>query len=236
LWKSSTFVTRIERLHAINEELRRNAPRLVSASALAARFDVSRRTIERDLDALRLAGVPTYGQVGRRGGTALVAGGPSRPVSLTTAEIVSLVVAAQVADGSPYSVSAKTAIDKLLDTLDDAQRVAVEALRARFRLAPTRPGVRARVRSVVEDAVRTQTIVTISYTDREGNRTRRSVEPVGFYLDGDHWSLIGWCHLRQAGRMFHLDRVRRADATARPCDLRHPDEVLGWVPRPGRPA
>jgi len=227
---------RIERLHAITEELRRNAPRLVSAEALASRFEVSRRTIERDLEALRLAGVPTYGQVGRRGGTALVAGGPSRPVSLTTAEIVSLVVAAHCAEGSPYSISAKTAIAKLLDALDDAQRVAVEDLRARFRLAPTRPAVRARVMSVVEDAVRTQTVVTISYTDRDGNRTRRSVDPVGFYLDGDHWSLIGWCHLRYDGRMFHLDRVTRADATARPCQPRDPDEVLGWVPRPGRPA
>jgi predicted DNA-binding transcriptional regulator YafY len=121
---------RIERLHAITEELRRSAPRVVPAGALAARFEVSRRTIERDLDALRLAGVPTYGQVGRRGGTALVVGGASRPVSLTTAEIVSLVVAAHCAEGSPYSISAKTAIDKLLDALDDAQRVAVEALRS----------------------------------------------------------------------------------------------------------
>jgi predicted DNA-binding transcriptional regulator YafY len=103
-------------------------------------------------------------------------------------------------------------------------------------LALNRPAIRARVLSVVEDAVRTQTVVAISYKDREENRTRRSVDPVGFYLDGDRWSLIGWCHLRQAGRMFYLDRVSRADATARPCQPRDPDEVLGWVPRAGRPA
>lgn len=151
-----------------------------------------------------------------------MAGGQARPVALTIAEIVSLVVASHVADGSPYSVAGRSAIDKLLGALDDPQRVAVEHLRSRFRLAPTQRAVLARVMSVVEDAVRDQTVVTISYEDRNGIRTRRAVDPVGLNLDGVHWSLIGWCHLRQAGRMFHHERIRRADKTAQACQPRDP--------------
>lgn len=226
---------RIERLHAITEELRRHAPRPVSARALAERFEVSRRTIERDLEALRLAGLPTYGQPGRVGGTALVAKGPSRPVSLTTAEVVSLAVAVRLASGSPYGTAGRSAVAKLIDALDEADQVLVDSLRDRFRLATAAPVVSGRVLSVVEDAVRTQTVVKLSYRDRNGVRTRRPVDPVGFYLDVDHWALIGWCHLRGDGRMFHLDRIVRADRTSWPCPHRDLDEVLGWVPRPGRP-
>ena len=56
-------MNRLERLHALTEHLRRVAPRPVSAASLADRFGVSRRTIERDLAALRNAGVEP-GQVG----------------------------------------------------------------------------------------------------------------------------------------------------------------------------
>ena len=227
---------RIERLHAITEELRRSAPQLVPARRLAERFGVTRRTIERDLDSLRLAGVPTYGQAGRRGGTALAAGGPARAVAFSTAEIVALVVASHVAGDAPYSSAGRAAIDKLLDAMQDAERVGVEALRARFRLAPPESVVQRRVVSVVEDAVRDQTAIRLTYCDRNDVRTRRTVDPVGLYLDGSRWSLVGWCHLRQDGRLFHLERIRRADPTSQPCPPRDPDEVLGWVPRPGRRA
>ncbi|MEM9656617.1 MAG: HTH domain-containing protein, partial [Actinomycetota bacterium] len=59
---------RLERLFAINDTLRRAAPHRVSAAKLAEEFDVSRRTIERDLASLRAAGVPLYAERGRTGG------------------------------------------------------------------------------------------------------------------------------------------------------------------------
>ncbi len=228
---------RIERLHAVGELLRDAAPHPLSAATLAARLGVSRRTIERDLETLRLAGVPLYGLAGRRGGTAIVGSGPPRPIAFSTAEIMALVLAAHVAADAPYAAAGATAVDRLLGALAAPERLAVEALRARFRLAPgDDPAVRPRVRSVVEDAVRSQTVVRLRYVDRNGAPTRRAVDPVGFYLDGDRWWLVGWCHLRAGGRMFRLDRIVGADPTTRPSTPRDLDEVLGWVPRPGRPA
>jgi predicted DNA-binding transcriptional regulator YafY len=240
-------VQRIERLHAIGEQLRRSSPRPVAAHVLAERFGVTRRTIERDLASLRLAGLPMYGQVGPGGGSAvLVSSSSSRAfVALTIAEITSLVVAAHHMRGAPYSVAGGAAIDKLLGVLGEPERLAVGALRDRFRLAPSsssglpvttgraRPAANARVRSVVEDAVRLQLAVRITFTDRHGITTRRTVEPTGFYVADERWSLVAWCRARHAGRMFRLDRIWRADPTAQPCVSRNLDEVLGWVPEPG---
>jgi biotin operon repressor len=61
-------VTKTERWYAVVEELRAVSPRPRSAQWLADRFEVSRRTIERDLDGLLQAGVPLYAKAGRAGG------------------------------------------------------------------------------------------------------------------------------------------------------------------------
>jgi predicted DNA-binding transcriptional regulator YafY len=74
---------RIERLYAISDRLRRAAPAIVPARQLAIELGVTRRTIERDLAALRNAGVPLYGQPGRGGGAVSVAR-PSRVVACST--------------------------------------------------------------------------------------------------------------------------------------------------------
>ena len=64
-------MNRTDRLYALVEELRACAPRRVSARELAARYEVSVRTIERDIGALQQAGVPVYADVGRGGGYTL---------------------------------------------------------------------------------------------------------------------------------------------------------------------
>ena len=130
-------------------------------------------------------------------------------------------------------MAGRTAIDKLLDSIDDSQKVVVEQIRSRFRIAPNFQVLKPRVISVLEDAVRIQHVVKITYLDRNGEKTRRTVDPVGFYRDENRWSLIGWCHLRHAGRLFILDRVQRADATSIAAEPHDVDQVLGWVPKLG---
>jgi predicted DNA-binding transcriptional regulator YafY len=225
---------RIERLYAISERLRHAAPAIVPAHRLAEELGVTRRTIERDLAALRNAGVPLYGQPGRGGGSGSVAR-PTRAMAVfDDAEIVALVIAAHLAADAPFATAGRTAIGKLLDLLDEPRRVAVDSLRDRFRVAvPDTQPVSRRVRSVLEDAVRAQTVVGLAFTDRNGVRTTRSVEPVGFYSAEGSWSLVAWCRLRDGGRLFRLGQIARATATGQQFDPRDLDQVLGWVPDPG---
>src|ERR1035441_1335002 len=64
-------VNRANRLYALVEEPRAVAPRPRSARWLAGRFEVSVRTVERDISALQQSGVPIYAQPGRTGGYCL---------------------------------------------------------------------------------------------------------------------------------------------------------------------
>lgn len=228
------LVNRLERLYAVSEELRRAAPRARSASWLAERFDVSRRTIERDLAALRNAGLPTYPVDGPHGGVAVHTNGPRALLSLTTAELTALALAATVVRGMPFGWACDGAVAKLTDALPAEHRVALDDLRARVRVVPPEPPrPPARVAAVVEDGVRRGTVVRLAYVDRNGAATERDVEPVGFHGDAEGWYLVAWCRLRHGGRVFRLDRVRSATATTERAPPRDYDEVLGWVPRRG---
>jgi predicted DNA-binding transcriptional regulator YafY len=227
-------MNRLERLYAISELLRREAPRPVSAGRLADRFQVTRRTIERDVAALRYGGLPLHTIDGPRGGVALATTSPRTLLTFTPAELTALVLAATNAGTMPYGYAASSALAKLLDALPAETRVQVDDLRRRIRVVPVAAGTgTSRVRTTVEEAVRTGTVVSLTYRDRNGVTTSRQVEPVGFYGSPEHWSLVGWCRLRQDGRLFHLERIVRARLTRERAPEHDYDTVLGWVPDRG---
>ena len=223
-------MNRLERLHAIAETLRRSAPTPISSAVLADRFDVSRRTIERDLNALREAGVPLYSEMGRTGGQVTLDQQGSSVLTLSAAEVSALLVALAAAGPQlPFGDAGASAANRLLDSLGPITRVGVEELRSRVRVRQ-QPTSARRARRTVEEGVRRGVVVNLDYVDAQGEMTTRSVDPVGFYNGRDGWALIAWCHLRAAGRLFRLDRIRSARLTTRPAVRHDVDDTLGWVP------
>jgi predicted DNA-binding transcriptional regulator YafY len=224
-------MNRLERLYAITEELRRRAPGVVSAASLAEHFGVTRRTIERDLAALREAGVPIDGAPGRGGGVSVDRRAQRVIFSLSAGEVTALLLAAAATEGMPFADAGRTATRRLLDALAPPTRVEVDALRGKIRaVASDAPTGAPRVRRTLEEAVREGRVVNITYLDRNGAVTRRAVEAVGFYGGADGWYLIGWCRLRRDGRVFRLDRIERAQGTSERFAPRDVDATLGWVP------
>jgi predicted DNA-binding transcriptional regulator YafY len=228
-------VNRTDRLYALVEELRARAPRRLSARELATRFEVSARTVERDISALQQAGVPIYADVGRTGGYALDKSRTLPPLNFTPAEAVAVAIALGRGEGSPYSRSARTALHKILSAMPAVDGAAAHDIAERIRfLAPAGPREPASVPAVLEEAVVTCRVVRLGYLDRSGVTTERTVEPVAFTAGADCWYFLGWCRLRGAGRVFRTDRVLRAvllEETAPrhsfedlACDL--PDDVV----------
>jgi predicted DNA-binding transcriptional regulator YafY len=222
---------RLERLYAVAEEIRRRSPATVSASQLAERFEVSRRTIERDLNALRDAGVPVYATPGRAGGHGMVRQGGQIVFTLSAKEATGLLMAAAASEAVPYADAARAAARRLTEALPEPTKVAVDELRGRIRTsAPGERIVEPRVLRTLEEAVRRGLVVNLVYADRHGAVSERTVDAVGFHGGGSTWYLIGWCHLRRDGRVFRLDRVERASLTRTAFEPRDVDETLGWVP------
>jgi predicted DNA-binding transcriptional regulator YafY len=204
-------VNRTDRLYALVEELRACAPRRLSARELAARFEVSARTVERDISALQQAGVPIYADVGRTGGYTLDKSHTLPPLNFTPAEAVAIAVSLSRSEGSPYSRSARTALHKILSAMSAGDGAAAFELADRIRfLSPAEPAELASVPAVLEEAVAARRVVRIEYVDRSGAVTERVVEPVAFTAGSRCWYFLGWCRLRSEGRVFRTDRIRSA--------------------------
>ncbi|WP_342801912.1 WYL domain-containing protein [Nocardia sp. No.11] len=201
-------MTKTERLYALAEELRAYSPRPRTARQLAARFEVSTRTIERDLAALQQSGLPIRTVPGRAGGYALDRHRTLAPVSLTAAEATALAVALPRLAGTPFAAAALSAVHKVVAVLPEQDRLRATTLVERVRFFPVAP---APVLSpAILDALLGGRVLRIEYLDRLGAPTEREVEPLAFVAGREHWFLYAWCRMRSGLRGFRLDRVVRA--------------------------
>ena len=138
-------MNRTDRLYAIVEELRAVSPRPRSASWLAGRFEVSRRTIERDISALQQTGVPVWAEPGRTGGYCLDRARTLPPVNFSPDEAVAVAVALGGLAGTPFAGAGSTALRKILAAMRDDDATAAHDLAARVHLlgAPAATSERA---------------------------------------------------------------------------------------------
>ena len=208
-------MNRTDRLLAIMLELQ--ARRYTRAEDLAAQFEVSVRTIYRDVLALCEAGVPVVATPGY--GYALTPGYFLPPLMLTPAEAGMLLLGSTfVADriGPPYKQAVMLARKKIEKILPDRTRQEVEFLQDSFRfagrVAPTPPEADAHL-ALIQRAVVEREVVHLHYHARYGEPGERDVEPhVLVHVDGT-WILGAYCRVRQDMRYFRLDRVDAAAAT-----------------------
>ncbi|WP_336651186.1 MULTISPECIES: helix-turn-helix transcriptional regulator [unclassified Leucobacter] len=224
---------RAERLHAITEMLRRSGSRGCTAERLAHEFEVSTRTIKRDLDTLEHSGVPIWSRPGPGGGYGVAARSNLPPISLSPAQAVALLAAVSAAADAPYADLASAGVRKIIDVLDPRTRAKADQLARRIWVDSDRPATRA-VRSALEEAMTEQRVVRIRYTAGGGERTVREVEPVIFASTNGHWYLIGWCRLRDAMRWFLITRIERATVTQAPCSG-HSVAEIGTPPATAAP-
>ena len=204
-------MTRTDRLYALVEELRAVAPRPRSARWLAERFDVSARTIERDLSALQQSGLPIWAEPGRTGGYCLDPAHTLPPLGFTVDEALSVMVALGTLATSPFRDSATSALRKIVAVTDDRSLSETADLATRIHLlGEDRPSETPRA---LVDALRTGGVLQIAYVDRGGVATAREVEPMGFVGKGGDWYLVAWCRLRDGIRAFRGDRITDVDTT-----------------------
>jgi predicted DNA-binding transcriptional regulator YafY len=201
-------VNRLDRLYAIVEEMRAAGSSGRSARRLAERFEVSIRTIERDVLALQEAGVPISSQLGRRGGYVLDASMTLPPLNFTPSEAVAMAVGLRRLDDTPWARDARTALLKVLTAMPDhaAARARTMADGVRLLVQPLDAPDQGIADAVVQ-AVEEATPILIDYLDVGGRPTVREVEPHHVVLGPNGSYVTGWCRMRQDERVFRIDRI-----------------------------
>jgi predicted DNA-binding transcriptional regulator YafY len=196
---------RADRLFQIVQYLR--GGRLLTAATLAARLEVSERTIYRDVADLQSTGVPIDGAAGV--GYIMRSGYDLPPLMFTRDEIVALVAGVRMVKswgGISMARAAAEALVKIELVLPPGERTRAASASVFAPPMELTDDIRALI-DVVEKAVEARDIMRFDYEDREGARTERYVHPLGLWFWGKVWTMVAWCEMREDFRMFRLDRT-----------------------------
>jgi predicted DNA-binding transcriptional regulator YafY len=209
-------MNRTDRLYALVEELRAAGLRGRTARQLAAHFEVSVRTVERDLSALGQAGVPLSTKQGRGGGFTLDRSMSLPPLNFTPHEAAAVAVALSRSEHVLFTKDARSALQKIMAAMPeralDEARITAEKVRL---LVQPIPDPDAEIAETTWRAVRENQVLRIHYIDVGGVETIREVEPQHIVVGPNGSYLTAWCHLRGDDRVFRMDRITEAERSPR---------------------
>ncbi|QBQ40478.1 YafY family transcriptional regulator [Sphingobacterium psychroaquaticum] len=213
---------------------------LVRAQDLAVRFEVSLRTIYRDIQALQGAGVPIYGETGI--GYALVQGYKIPPTSFTREEALSFAAAekliANYFDKDLY-LHFSTAMNKMKSILRTADKEDIATVEEKVFLKPKEHVFNQKVPaalSILLKSIAQKVQVVVDY-QKSGSATvdERNLEPIGLFHEHGFWYLMAYCLLRNDYRQFRLDRIQEIKLIANQRFTKQHEELAYYLKKDNDP-
>lgn len=199
---------RLSRLTAILIQFQ--TKHIVTAAELSQKFQVSKRTIYRDIKALESAGVPILTEEGK--GYMLMEGYKMPPVMFTEKQANALILAEQLVlqnKDASFVKDYSEAIDKVKSILRYSIKDKANLLADRTQFDEVINQERnSHHLSDLQYALTNYYLVKIAYTNKENIASERLIEPFAL-LNSDNWYLVAWCRLREEFRFFRLDRIQQ---------------------------
>lgn len=174
----------------------------VTAAELAERFEVSVRTIYRDMDTLSAAGIPVYAKKGKNGGICLTEQFVLNKMLLTKDEQQEIL----------------SGLVSLRETKAEAGENILQKLGEFFRTDPVDwlaidlsdwSGSRVQLYENIKNAILSRRLLQFDYYGKNGQMRRRTVEPVKLLFKEYTWYLKAYCRERKDWRLFKLFRIKR---------------------------
>ena len=215
-------MNRIDRLSAILIQLQ--GKKVVKAAEIAERFNISLRTVYRDVKALQESGVPIGAEAGT--GYYIVEGYHLPPVMFNREEAAALLTGEKLMEHFSDRSNRQqfsNAMQKIRAVLRGSEKDFLEVLDENIAVLSNRPEQQEqfpnRFLTDIQHALGKQLILQMEYLAAHSNEfTKREVEPIGIYHNNETWYLIAWCRLRQDYRNFRTDRIRNMHVSNTPYD------------------
>lgn len=212
---------RAERLFRLVSELR--ARDLCRAEDLARYFEISVRTVYRDIAHLQASGLPIEGEAGV--GYILRPGFDLPAMTFTFEQIDALAVGlsfVEIAGDCSLSQAAREVRAKLQASMPEPDKRKLESAPL---FASRRDGRAAPFAKVVRRAIREAKVLQLGYTNENGNLSSRRVRPLAIWAFSNGWLFAAWCELRNDFRAFRFDRIADIAETG-DCFADNPDQNL----------
>ena len=222
---SSDSLKRFDRIIAILIQLQ--SKRIVKAQDLADRFQVSLRTIYRDIRTLEASGVPIASEAGV--GYSIMEGYRLPPVMFTREEASSFVAAEKLMQkytdktlGSYH----ESAMFKIKSVLRGSQKDWITALESQVDIGPApdlfNKDIPDALEILFESIAEKQQVKLLYYGIESTKPIERIIEPVGIFHENNYWYVMGYCHLRADYRQFRTDRMEAISRTRLAFHKEHP--------------
>lgn len=217
---------RLERLLAIVMYLL--SRKRATAKEMAEHFEVSVRTIQRDIDALSMAGFPVFAWQGRQGGYELLDTFKMDRNFLTAQELETLRTVLSGIEATYTDDRIQRLISKF-DYMDQNSPEAFKEIKSGVIHIDLSGwgGQEALAEQVktIRCAIENRNIIRFSYANMKGQMSLRSVEPIKLILKSNQWYVYGYCLSRDDYRVFKLGRVADLTVLDTTYDRLHRDEI-----------
>lgn len=179
---------------------------VVSAAALAKRFEVSKRTIQRDIEVLNQAGIPIVSAYGTNGGYEILDGFKLAKQIAGVRDYANIITALKGLGTAFQESSILDTLEKTLSFIpEDNQHIFMD-------LSAAREGIRTEEYLLLMDkAITTKTLLSIEYTDANLVKSRRQIEPLALSYQWYSWYLFAYCLTKEDYRCFKLQRITKCE-------------------------
>jgi len=220
----SEKMTRFDRITAILVQLQ--SKKIVTAQEIADRFEISLRTVYRDIRSLEEAGVPIVSEAGV--GYSMMEGYRLPPIVFSKEEALSFITAEKLMDRfSDYSINKdyQSALFKVKAVLRSSEKESIARVDGSISVLPNSfiPDVNSTPLGKIMAGIESGTALSIKYlANYTLELSTRIVEPIGVFHQGQHWHMIAYCRLRKDYRDFRLDRIQHIENREDRIEGKHP--------------
>jgi predicted DNA-binding transcriptional regulator YafY len=187
---------------------------VLSASKLAEEFQVSQRTIYRDIDVICAAGFPVVSHQGTKGGYGIMDGYKMDKSLLRSYDVASLITVLNSLSSVFEDEHAQGTIERLqtIGTEQQSSSLAVD-----FETRRMDPDALSLLRTAITE----RNIIRFDYINVKNERTTRGIEPVKLHFKYSNWYIYGYCQARQDYREFRLSRMMNLIQTKDTFQIQH---------------
>ena len=183
----------------------------VKARELADKFEVSIRTIYRDIDAINLAGIPIVSYSGNNGGFGILKNYMIDRQLLSLKDMASIISVLKGFNSTLQNKDMDTAIEKIKslvprDRTDDLSLYMEQVV---LDILPWGFSEKHRMNlKIIHEAILKNILLEIEYRNSKGENNFRSIEPMTLLFKGSAWYLFAYCLLKNDYRLFRLSRIK----------------------------
>ena len=200
----------------------------IGAQELADMFEVSPRTIYRDIDTINMAGIPICSTSGVGGGFEIMQKYKIDRKVFSTADLSAILMGLSSLSNMMRGDELVNALAKVKSFIptDRAKDIELKANQIYVDLSPWMGNRNIQpYLEIIKTALQESKLLSFEYADRYGNKTARTVEPYQLVLKSSNWYMQGYCHKRSDYRLFRLSRIsnlQMQEETFTPRDYQRP--------------